>query len=357
MNAIEAAIEVLRKVGTPLRFEELTKRMISSGLWSTKGKTPAATVNAAITVNIKKKGEASPFVRVTAGTYGLRELGLDAGDQETERPVGLEPASPESEPLQDDFEESLRESYSFVDAAEKVLQKFGDRRPMHYAAITEKALELGWLKTEGKTPAATMYAQVLTEIKKHRMRGTQPRFVKHGKGYVGLTKWMGKGLAFQIEQHNKLVRQSLHKQLLKMDPYEFEELIGRLLAEIGFEDIEVTKRGGDGGIDVRGTLAVGEVIRTKMAVQVKKWKKNVQAPNVQQVRGSLGTHEQGLIITTSDYSKGAKAEAARVDDVPVALMNGEQLVALLVANGIGVSKRSHELIELGEDSDVEGKGE
>jgi len=82
-----------------------------------------------------------------------------------------------------------------------------------------------------------------------------------------------------------------------------------------------------------------------------------KAPNVQQVRGSLGTHEQGLIISTSDFSKGAKAEAARVDAVPVALMNGEQFVALLVANGIGVSKRSHELIELGEDSDVEGKGE
>jgi len=36
-----------------------------------------------------------------------------------------------------------------------------------------------------------------------------------------------------------------------------------------------------------------------MAGQVKRWKRNVQAPMVRQVRGSLGTHEQGLIITTS----------------------------------------------------------
>ena len=60
MNAIEAAIKILRKAGTPLRFEELTERMLSGGTWSTKGKTPAATVNAAITVNLKKKGESCP---------------------------------------------------------------------------------------------------------------------------------------------------------------------------------------------------------------------------------------------------------------------------------------------------------
>ena len=72
----------------------------------------------------------------------------------------------------------------------------------------------------------------------------------------------------------------------------------------------------------------------------------MQAPVVQQVRGSLGTHEQGLIITTSDFSSGARTEAARPDAVPVALMTGEQLVVLLVENGMGVSRRSHDLIEL-----------
>ncbi len=78
---------------------------------------------------------------------------------------------------------------------------------------------------------------------------------------------------------------------------------------------------------------------------------------MQQVRGSLGSHDQGLIITTSDFSKGAVMEAGLPDRVPVGLMNGEQLVALLVTNGIGVSKRSHELIELGEYSDLEDKGD
>jgi restriction system protein len=83
-----------------------------------------------------------------------------------------------------------------------------------------------------------------------------------------------------------------------------------------------------------------------MAVQAKRWKHNVQAPIVQQVRGSLGTHEQGLIITTSDFSAGARTEAQRPNAVPVALMNGNQLVALLVEHEIGVRRTEHYLIEL-----------
>ncbi len=135
-----------------------------------------------------------------------------------------------------------------------------------------------------------------------------------------------------------------------MSPIEFEELVGELLAAIGFEEVTVTKPSGDGGIDVRGILVVGDVIRLHMAVQVKRWKYNIQSPTVQQVRGSLGTHDQGLIITTSDFSEGAKNEAARHNAVPVALMNGEQFVSLLVEHTLGVHRTPYDLIELGEDT-------
>jgi restriction system protein len=232
-----------------------------------------------------------------------------------------------------------------------VLEEFGGKKPMHYKEITEKALEKGWLVTSGKTPEASMYAQVITEIKRQQKRGERPRFVQHGRGYIGLSQWMGRGLAFQIEQHNNQVRKALRERLLAMKPGEFEELISHLLAEMGFEMVEVTKLSGDGGIDVRGTLVVGDVVRIKMAVQVKKWKlkNNILAPVVQQVRGSLGAHEQGLIITTSDFSAGAIKEAAQSDKTPIALMNGEQLVMLLMEHGIGVHRSTPDLFEIDEE--------
>ena len=61
-----------------------------------------------------------------------------------------------------------------------------------------------------------------------------------------------------------------------------------------------------------------------------------------------------MIITTSDFSYGAKEEASRANAVPVGLMNGDQLVQLLVANNIGVHRTNPDIIELGdfeEDSD------
>ena len=62
--------------------------------------------------------------------------------------------------------------------------------------------------------------------------------------------------------------------------------------------------------------------------------------------GRHGSHEQGLIITTSDFSSGARTEAERPDAVPVGLMDGEQLVKLLVEHGLGVEKDELSLLRL-----------
>ncbi|HPZ78740.1 MAG TPA: HTH domain-containing protein [Bacillota bacterium] len=339
MKLRDAVIQVLQEAGKPLYITEITQRILSKNLWSTKGKTPANTVAALLYTDIKRNGEQSPFVLVAPGTFGLRTI--------EKQPISEEAATVRQSNLN-----NRTVTYSFTNAAEKVLEQFGKGEPMHYRDITEKALEMGLLTTEGKTPEATMYAQIISEIKRYRARGEQPRFIQHGKGYISLSQWTELGLASQIEQHNKKVRQELRNRLLNMEWDEFEDLIARLLAEMGFEDIEVTTPTRDGGIDVRGTLVVGDVIRTRMAIQVKKWKHNIQTPIIQQVRGSLGTHEQGLIITTSDFSAGARKEAARPDAIPVALMNGEQLVILMVEYGIGVTRVSYDLIELGEDETI-----
>ena len=344
MDAKTAAIQVLQQAGTALHSKEIAKRIIEAGLWQSAGKTPGATVSARLYTDIKNNGDKSPFVRVGLQIFALRDS-LEAPDS------GSAPTLAEAAPRP----AAVKAGFSFTDCAQKVLEEFGDKKPLHYREITKKALEKGWLITGGKTPEASMYAQVITEIKRQQKRGERPRFVQHGRGYVGLSQWQRGGLALQIEQHNHQVRKALRDRLLNMKPGEFEELVSQLLAEMGFELVEVTKLSGDGGIDVRGTLVVGDAVKIKMAVQVKRWKNNVQAPVVQQVRGSLGAHEQGLIITTSDFSDGAKKEAAQPDKTPIALMNGEQLVMLLMEHGIGVHRSTPDLFEIDEEALVAGE--
>ena len=65
--------------------------------------------------------------------------------------------------------------------------------------------------------------------------------------------------------------------------------------------------------------------------------------------GSLSAHEQGLIITTSDFSPGAVREAAQPGKTPIALMNGWQLVMLLMEHGIGVRRSTLDLFEIDEE--------
>ncbi|MBK9713365.1 MAG: restriction endonuclease [Kouleothrix sp.] len=350
MNSLDAAYQILADAGAPLHSAEIARRMLDQGLWKSAGKTPGATVDARIAVDIKANGAGSRFQRVGRSTFTTNGNGIPPSvpppnDTAVPKPTMVSPSTP---PLR-----TAAQPLSFVDAAERVLEKFAHQQPMHYQEITKRALDLGLIATAGQTPAATMYAVILTEIDKLTKRSEQPRFTKHGKGMVGLAKWSGqdRGLAALIDQHNRATRAQLHTRLHTMRPAEFEALIGRLLTTIGFDAVEVTVSSGDGGIDVRGTLVVGDVIRTRLAVQVKRWKKNVQAPTVQQVRGSLGAHEQGLIITTSDFSAGARAEAARSDATPVALMHGEQLVTLLIEHDIGVRRTKHDLIAIGDADD------
>jgi len=57
-----------------------------------------------------------------------------------------------------------------------------------------------------------------------------------------------------------------------------------------------------------------------------------------------------MIITTSDFTSGARKEAVRESATPIALMMGEALVSHLIVNEIGVKKHSLEdWIELDKD--------
>ena len=81
----------------------------------------------------------------------------------------------------------MAESMTFADAAYSLLAESGE--PRHYRWLTEEALRRGWISTSGKTPEATMYAVIHTEIK-NEIRGKQPsRFVKTGRGMFGLAEW------------------------------------------------------------------------------------------------------------------------------------------------------------------------
>jgi hypothetical protein len=74
MSLKDAAVEVLRQAKQPLSAKELVAAAIEKGLWTPgEGKTPEATLAAAIYTEINKKGSAARFQKAEAGKFALRE--------------------------------------------------------------------------------------------------------------------------------------------------------------------------------------------------------------------------------------------------------------------------------------------
>jgi len=67
-------------------------------------------------------------------------------------------------------------------------------------------------------------------------------------------------------------RQKLNGILTKLNPAAFERLAQRMLRELGFTQVEVTGRSGDGGIDGRGIARVNGVMSFHVLFQCKRFK-------------------------------------------------------------------------------------
>ncbi len=70
----DLAYEILKEVKKPLHSKELTDIALKRGWLKTAGKTPEATMNAVILVDINSKKEKSRFIKTGPSTYALNSL-------------------------------------------------------------------------------------------------------------------------------------------------------------------------------------------------------------------------------------------------------------------------------------------
>ena len=71
MSGLDAAAKVLAEAGEPMNCKVLVDCMIAKGYWSTGGKTPAATIYAAIIREIAVKGDTSRFHKTDRGKFTI----------------------------------------------------------------------------------------------------------------------------------------------------------------------------------------------------------------------------------------------------------------------------------------------
>jgi len=72
-SGLDAAAQVLAEANEPMRCKDMVETMIAKGLWSSSGKTPHATIYAAIIREIAGKGDQSRFKKTDRGLFTINK--------------------------------------------------------------------------------------------------------------------------------------------------------------------------------------------------------------------------------------------------------------------------------------------
>ncbi len=138
------------------------------------------------------------------------------------------------------------------------------------------------------------------------------------------------------------LKPSLIEVLQNLSPTGFEHLCGRLLREYDFENIEITQRSHDGGIDGYATLKLNPFVNLSVFFQCKRYQGTVPTEKVQAFIGVMETNkrsvEKGLLITTGSFAKAAID--IEKTNIKLELIDGDKLVEMFEKVELGVSPKT-----------------
>jgi len=137
----------------------------------------------------------------------------------------------------------------------------------------------------------------------------------------------------------------LLSMLQSLPPEGFERICQRLLRESGFQQVTVTGKTGDGGIDGHGILQINPLVSFKVLFQCKRYQGAVAVSAVRDFRGALqGRADKGIILTTGTFTTDAKREAIRDGATPIELVDGDKLVEMFEELTLGLRpKKDYEV--------------
>ena len=131
-------------------------------------------------------------------------------------------------------------------------------------------------------------------------------------------------------------------RLKKSSPSFFERAVVELLVKMGYggsrsDAGKAIGKSGDGGID--GIIKEDKLGLDVVYIQAKRWDNNpVGRPDVMQFAGALQAQKanKGIFITTSRFTDDARNYISQIGS-KIVLIDGEQLINLMIENDVGVS--------------------
>ena len=277
----DATKEVLNRAKRPLSISEMTTMLRAAGVLKGTRSKDEAEVRSQLIQDMLQRGGDSTFVRVGNNTYALRYYsagGASEADEGNDEEVDTQPSLESDTNGSDD---------TVVIATDELV-----RDPT--------APSLRGSLSRAVTPSTRLARNIADEAapRPHRESG-----------------------------------QALLRRIRGLSNQRFERFIVVFLASVGMTDVVVLNRIRPGELDIHASMSVAGVMDVHFSIQALNWHRDVHGGDIQTLRGGMRIGDHGLIITTSDFQRGALEEASRQGAIPIAVINGEKLVELAQERG------------------------
>ena len=158
-----------------------------------------------------------------------------------------------------------------------------------------------------------------------------------------------------IEDYNQKILKDFRQKMLEMHPKKFEEFIGKLISNMGYDIVKVTSLVKDKGIDLVAKRRIGFHEGVEV-FQVKRTDSTIGDNLINQIMGAMDTYKTsfGVFITLGSFTGPVKKRIEvnnKTEIKKLKLIDGQKLLKLIEKYEVGIKKinTSYEIYEINYD--------
>lgn len=185
--------------------------------------------------------------------------------------------------------------------------------------LTEKGLNVDWGDFDAKRDVLDVAIKFWQNNK------------KDGRGEGGEDAEKDSGNIDPAEEYYNSFKMKLLGAVGKMSPKKFEAFSRELLKNMSIEFTEIgVQMSNDGGIDGYGYARTSNYQTQRVVIQCKRWQGSVGSQEIDKFLGAMNKYkaDYGILITSGRYT--ASAREAALAGTPVTLIDGDELVRLVI---------------------------
>ena len=255
-------------------------------------------------------------------------------------PRGTAPVTPPAPVNGHDHDALARVGTPLGDAAATVFAQLRNGQPLPVRQLAAMMRKRSLVEVDPEQLAPQLKAELLGDERSYRTLGLRPRIVYRGRdlfapGPVAMsaTAEAEAGFAAALSRLAGATHRALAQRIAKASPAGFERLIHAYLVAAGYREISWVKR--VGGISYASALAPG--IDRVVLISARSGDQPIDRRGVGELRVGVEAKNlvAGILFSARELSEDAERELERAGR-SIAVICGDQLVATLIAAGVGV---------------------